>query len=294
MKLSRSKLSEPDRRFIIARSGGCCNKCKIQVFQENELGEKARLGDDAHIWAYSEDGPRGGNQDVPLNRNTCKNIILLCKNCHAEIDQQTEYYSPQKLKDMREEHYSWVCKCLGGTVAKKPEFHYILYLNIIRLDMYAAANSIALPTVNFDGANTFRELGINAGRVMSEYTQILDAEDIYAHQIKKHSNISRLEAGQYCFFEPLNFRTLGITGNKNAEISWEEGKSIIYHRFSDWELVCQIDPRWITTSTAASTLRSGQAQLCGTIRINQINIEKKKVIASPLFLAHPGDSSVVQ
>lgn len=287
MKLYRSKLSEPERRFIIASSGGCCNKCRTQVFRENEFGEKARLGDDAHIWAYSEDGPRGDAEGAPKNRNISKNIILLCKNCHTEVDQQTKYFTPKRLIEMREEHYYWVNSCLGGVVAQKPKFHYLLYLNLPRVDMYAVSNSIALPNITLENAGSFRELGINAGRIMSSYTNILDSEQLNAHNISLDSNISCLKKGQYCFLGSVNFRTLGIGNFENIEAAWESDRSIIYRKFLDWKLICQIDPKWITTSTASSTLRSGQARLCGTIRINKINTSEKKIIASPLFLADP-------
>jgi hypothetical protein len=287
MALARATLSEPDRRFIVARSAGCCNKCRRQVFVDNEFGEKARLGDDAHIWAYSADGPRGGFPGAPANRNERENIILLCKTCHAEVDQQPKKFTPVVLGEMRELHYAWVQACLGGVLFDKPRFHYILYLNVPRVDMYAVSNSIALRPFEFGKAKRFRDLGFEAGRVMATYTHVLNSEGMYARPIKTDSDISGLEVGQYCFVEPLNFRTVAISDGGDPRSAWSSDKSVVYARFSDWKLICQIDPKWITTSTAGSTLSSGQARLCGVIRINQINTEAMKVYASPLFLAQP-------
>lgn len=288
MALARAALSEPDRRFIIGRSGGCCNKCKTQVFRENEFAEKARIGDDAHIWAYSEEGPRGSALGPPADRNARANIILLCKNCHAEVDQQPIKFTPAVLTVMREEHYGWADWCLGQARVDKPRFHYMLYLNVPRVDMYAVANSIPLPRLDFGTAQRFRDLGFDAGRVMAGYTHILNAEDMYAHQVRGKGDISRLEVGQYCFIESVNFRTVAIGKGGDLEAAWALDKSIIYRRFVRWTLICLIDPRWITTSTAGSTLQSGQTQLCGVVRINRTDAEARKVYASPLFLAQSG------
>jgi len=253
MALARAALSEPDRRFIIGCSGGCCNKCKTQVFRENEFAEKARIGDDAHIWAYSEEGPRGSAVGAPADRNARENIILLCKNCHAEVDQQPMKFAPVALTTMREAHYAWVASCLGQVRVQKPRFHYILYLNVPRVDMYAVANSIPLPPFDFGIAQRFRDLGIGAGRVMAGYTHVLNTEEMYAHQVEGKSDISRLEAGQYSFIEPLNFRTVAIGKRGDPQAAWVSDESVVYRRFADWTLICLIDPRWITTSTAGSS-----------------------------------------
>lgn len=123
---------------------------------------------------------------------------------------------------------------------------------------------------------------------MAGYTHILNSEEMYAHQIWEKDDISRLEAGQYCFIEPVNFRTVAIGKGGDLQAAWASDKGIIYRRFADWTLICLIDPRWITTSTAGSTLRSGQAQLCGVVRINRTDIGVRKVYASPLLLAQSG------
>ncbi|WP_040565998.1 HNH endonuclease [Magnetospirillum molischianum] len=289
MGLVRAALSEPDRRFIIGQSGGCCNKCKTQVFRENEFAEKARIGDDAHIWAYSNEGPRGSAPGAPADRNDRENIILLCKNCHAEVDQQPIKFAPNVLTTMRREHYAWVDCCLGQNRVQKPRFHHILYLNVPRLDMYAVANSIPIPQFEFDfgAAQRFRDLGFNAGRVMAKYCHVLNDEDMYAHQIGGNDDISHLDAGQYCFIEPVNFRTVEIDNDNDLPAAWASDKCIIYRRFTEWTLICEIQPRWITTSTADSTLRSGWAKLCGVVRISRINFGARKVYVSPLFLAQP-------
>ena len=285
MGLQRVALSEKDRRFIIGRSAGRCNKCKQSVFIESEFGERARLGDDAHIYAYSTGGPRGDAHGAPGNPNDISNIILLCKNCHAEVDQQPRQYPPDALTRLREEHYAWADDRLGEQKVLKPRFRYLLYLNLIRTDMYAVANSIAPPVIDVGSAEGFSDLGMGAGRIMAQYTEILNTEDMYARQIAETADLGNLEVGQYCFVDAANFRTVGIGKSRSPESAWRSGKSIIYRRYGDWQLICLIDPRWATTTTARVTLESGHARLSGVIRINRIDTEEQSIYASPLFLA---------
>jgi len=285
MSIGRVQLPDSDRRFIIGRSAGCCNKCKIRTFVDNEFGEKVRLADDAHIWGYSVDGPRGRDSGAPSDRNDRQNIILLCKNCHTTVDSQPQEFTPDVLTKMREDHYRWADDALGQTVVHKPRFHYILYLNLIRLDMFAVANSIALPTLSIEPAQKFGDLGIGAGRVMAAYTQVLNSENMYAKQISPDQPISKLQIGDYCFIDQINFRTVAIGKSSLPEEAWNRDQSLIYRNFGDWRLSCLIDPRWITTSTAFGTFTSGQAPLCGVVRVNRIEADARKIIASPLFLA---------
>jgi len=287
MSLARIAVSERDRRFIIGRSGGCCNKCRTQVFVENEFTEQARLGDDAHIWAYSDDGPRGNETGAPANRNDRSNLILLCKNCHAEVDQQPKKFTPQVLSDLRDGHYKWVEDTLGSAPVHKPRFNYLIYLNLPRLDMYAVAHSMSLPAVGTLAGNSFADLGFAAGRVMAAYTQIVNIEDLYAQAVGADDDISGLTIGQFCFVESLRFRTVNIDRHQNTERAWESEESVIYRKFGDWKLICLIDPRWITTSTGGVILRSGAAQLSGVIRISRVDAGSGKIYASPLFLAQP-------
>lgn len=287
MGLSRAPISEADRRFVIGRSGGCCNKCKAAVFVDNEFGEKARLGDDAHIWSYSAEGPRGTGNQTLGERNDRTNIILLCRNCHSLADQQPVKYDPSVLTKMREDHYAWVRQSLGTEAVIKPKLHYILYLNLPRVDMYAVANSIALPHTDLGAGKSFRDLGIGAGRVMASYTHVLNAEEMRAHSLGEGFDLSTLDEGTYCFVQPAEFRTVAIGKSADLQAAWASGKSIVYRKFGDWTLQCLIDPRWLTTSTAEVTLTSGRARLCGVIRINRIVPERCEIKASPLFLAHP-------
>jgi hypothetical protein len=287
MSLDRAKLSESTRRFVIARSGGCCNKCRTSVFLENDFGEKARIGDDAHIYSYSDQAARGQDTGAPVDRNITDNIILLCKNCHAQVDQQPKEFRAQRLSEIRENHYSWVRFCLGRGQIEKPRFHYLLYLNVARLDMYAAANAFLPPRFPFGDAKCLRELGLAAGQLMATYTHIFNIEDLYAHTINDETGIDSVQEGMYCFVGPSAFRTVKVGQTGDLQAGWKSGASSIYRKMADWTLICLIDPKWITTTTAFVGLSSGHARLCGVLRISSVDLQLRKVYSSPLFLAQP-------
>ena len=152
--------------------------------------------------------------------------------------------------------------------------------------MYAVVNSIALPTLpaSFEGASAIRDLGFNAGRVMAAYTGVLNHEDFYANEFSNETPITDLCVGSYWFSTQAGFRSRKVFGQSDLLAAWARMESVIYRTFKGWKLFCLIDPRWITTSTAYSTLRSGAFQTMALVHINEIDIEKRTAIASPLFL----------
>lgn len=287
MSKDRKKINEADRRFIIGKSGGRCNRCRREVFVENEFGEKARLGDDAHIVAASDIGPRGIARKNILDRASLQNLILLCKNCHSEVDQQPTKYSEAQLLQIRENHYSWVEESLGRKILQRPKFHYLSYINIPRADMYAVANAIALPAFSSGSALSIRDLGLQTGRLMACYTEILNHEDLYANKFTDTTKIDELRVGAYWFSASANFRSKKIHDQPNLLAAWSKFESGIYRKFDGWKLFCQIDPRWITTSTAYSTLCGGTLTAMGLVHINKIDLDGQFAIASPLFLGAP-------
>lgn len=287
MSADGRKISEADRRFIIGRSGGRCNKCRREVFVENEFGERARLGDDAHIVAFSDLGPRGESSKVDWIRASAKNLILLCKTCHSKVDQQPKEYSESRLIQIREDHYSWVEACLGSKLIQRPQFHYLSYINIPRADMYAVINSIAQPRLSIGNARSIRGLGFEAGRLMASYTGVLNHEQLYANRFNNETKLEELEVGSYWFSPPANFRSKKIDDQSDLLSAWKKLESVIYRKFQGWKLVCLIDPKWITTSTAYITLSGGTLITMGLVHINKIEPGNRVAVASPLFLGVP-------
>lgn len=289
MTLTRVKISEADRRHIIGVSGGCCNFCKERVFQENEFGERARLGDDAHIVAASNKGPRGESSLSAEERASADNLLLLCKTCHSKIDQQPKKYPVTHLLRIRSDHYKWVEACMGSLIMNRPRFHYLSYINIPRAHVYSVVNSFPLPTLPLGSAESIRELGINAGRLMAAYVGLLNHEELYANRFDDQTRLSDLTVGSYWFSDEATFRTKKVRDRVSPGLTeaWRKQECVIYRKFDDWRLVCMIDPRWVTTATASVLLSSGTLQSMGLVHINSVDERSKIAWASPLFLGAP-------
>jgi hypothetical protein len=133
-------ISPTDRKLLWGKAGNRCAvpACRrVLVAEPTEADPEAIIGEEAHIVARSEDGPRGGLiQRHLLDRYD--NLILLCPSCHTMIDKQFESWTRGRLLDIREQHERWVNERLSATKGPsdntapiqiiplaKPEFKFI-------------------------------------------------------------------------------------------------------------------------------------------------------------------------
>jgi hypothetical protein len=66
------------------------------------------IGNECHIVARKQDGPRGNSQLASRDRDNHENLILLCSAHHKVVDDAPETYSVQYLRDMKLAHEKWV------------------------------------------------------------------------------------------------------------------------------------------------------------------------------------------
>jgi predicted HNH restriction endonuclease len=59
---------------------------------------------DCHIQAASELGPRYNPQQTEKERHGYANLIILCPNCHADIDKNPQKYSVEYLQNLKQQH----------------------------------------------------------------------------------------------------------------------------------------------------------------------------------------------
>ena len=93
-----SSISNPEIKKLYGLSAGRCNICKTGVFDNH-----VHVGEMAHIIAKSTKGPRG-EESLSCGRNSYDNLILLCANHHLEVDQNSEFYTVEKLHQIKAEH----------------------------------------------------------------------------------------------------------------------------------------------------------------------------------------------
>jgi hypothetical protein len=77
------------------------------------------VGENCHIVAESDNGPRA-DLTMPLDRrNSYANLILLCRIHHKVIDAQEQKYTVEVLRDMKTKHEAWVKQQLGFDEVKQ-------------------------------------------------------------------------------------------------------------------------------------------------------------------------------
>lgn len=99
--------------------GKAANRCALPecrkelVMDETETDDPSIIGEECHIIAREDDGPRG-NPDFPKEqRDLYSNLILMCNTHHKVIDDQKNFYSAQRLKEIKNNHEEWVRRSLN-------------------------------------------------------------------------------------------------------------------------------------------------------------------------------------
>lgn len=104
-------ISLKTHKMIWGRSGNMCSfpDCKkVLVIDETATDDPSIIGEEAHIVARKEDGPRGRSSLSIDQRDKYDNLILLCSIHHKNIDDQEREYTVEKLHEFKKKHEDWV------------------------------------------------------------------------------------------------------------------------------------------------------------------------------------------
>lgn len=124
-------IGKATERELWGRSAGRCqfSGCNQLLYKSSVTQETVNLSQKAHIYSFSEKGPRGwGPFKLRLSRlNDISNLMLMCHGCHKKIDgdAQGERYSAELLISWKETHERRIAIVTGIEVNKKT--HVILY-----------------------------------------------------------------------------------------------------------------------------------------------------------------------
>ncbi len=93
------------RLKLWVKAAGRCEfrGCNQPVWRNNLTLSDGNFAEVAHIIASSEDGPRGSEESSDLRREF-SNLMLLCQQCHKEIDDNPNKYSVELLRQWKQEH----------------------------------------------------------------------------------------------------------------------------------------------------------------------------------------------
>ena len=127
------KRSEVDKIAyqLWARAAGRCefNGCNRPLYKSPVTEEQGNISEIAHIWSFSEKGPRGWGPFATKKSllNELPNLMLVCHDCHKIIDadKKGEKYSAKLLGQWKDEHEQRIAIVAGVHPSKKS--HVVLY-----------------------------------------------------------------------------------------------------------------------------------------------------------------------
>jgi hypothetical protein len=110
-------IRDQTRKLLWARAHNACALCRkpLTVDALSATLPGLVLGQEAHIIARSEDGPRGRDGDRS-DVDGYDNLILLCADDHTRVDAQPDVYTVQSLRKAKTTHEAW-----AGARAAEPE-----------------------------------------------------------------------------------------------------------------------------------------------------------------------------
>ena len=115
----------------------------------SETDDPTLVGENCHIVAEKDDGPRGQSDMHLADRNRYGNLVLLCSIHHKIIDDNDTIWTVPALHKLKQEHESWVEQSLGLDMTKiKADGIYADYIDewsrLIHLDEWTGWSSFIL------------------------------------------------------------------------------------------------------------------------------------------------------
>ena len=117
---TKKSISVKTQKMLWGRAAGRCSKpdCRVDLYEdETETDDSTLVGENCHIVAEKDDGPRPDPAMPVARRNSYANLILLCRNHHKVIDAQEGEYTVELLHRMKSEHEAWAREKLGFDAA---------------------------------------------------------------------------------------------------------------------------------------------------------------------------------
>lgn len=151
------------RLFLFVRAGGRCefDGCNQYLIEHHLTKAPGNFAEMAHIWAFSELGPRG--QEVHgAELHELSNLMLLCPTCHKLIDGDPKQYTVEVLRKHKKAHEDRVFM-LTDT---KPDRHTIAF--VLRAKIGGRHVKVSLPEIqeavapNYAGTRDVVEVDLTA------------------------------------------------------------------------------------------------------------------------------------
>ncbi len=169
---------DKDRKHLWAKSGNRCAICRQELFHSNKNNEDFNIGEECHIVSSQLNGPR--HIDYYQDYDSYANLILLCRNHHKEIDDQSNIsiYTKEKLHQIKDKHEKWVSDSLMANIPQKGiEVPILLFGN----ELFNILSSSSGLSPNNDDYNNEEatEYIANIWQMLSDYIDIIPDLAVY-------------------------------------------------------------------------------------------------------------------
>lgn len=94
------------RLFLYVKAGGRCefDGCNAYLLEHHVTKGAGNYAEMAHIWAFSDDGPRGNGGHRSADIHDVSNLMLLCRTCHKHIDNRPDEFTVEVLRRHKKAH----------------------------------------------------------------------------------------------------------------------------------------------------------------------------------------------
>lgn len=119
----------PVQCLLWGRAAGRCEfaGCNKPLWKSSVTQARVNIAEKAHIYAFSDDGPRGNQEITAAELNDLGNLMLVCHESHREIDAKRDggRYPAALLQQMKASHEERIELVTGIDAGKKS--HVLLY-----------------------------------------------------------------------------------------------------------------------------------------------------------------------
>jgi len=106
-------MNNKTRKLLWGRSGSRCAFCRSELIMDaTPQDNESVVGEECHIISGKPNGPRY-NPEFPIDKmDSYPNLILLCRIHHKIIDDQSETFTTDILRQLKANHERWVVETL--------------------------------------------------------------------------------------------------------------------------------------------------------------------------------------
>lgn len=283
-------VTDKTNKMIWGKAAARCSICRqILIEGKKENGSPLiPIGEVAHIVAKKNDGPRGKSNLSPMERDDIDNLLLLCQTHHTIVDNNTDLYTVDKLKEIKITHEQWVNNKLNTSPSWEAKIEQAYYLNIPRLSMLSAILNEEANKYNLEEIDTLSNLGMSLFYLMENFKSTINKIDLKSIPLKEAISYPDDIIGCYVSFtERFRTKDIIIPGSYGIKtISQEKLNPHIYTNIDGYKIFLSINYKWITTSTAYCYFRpsAGHSKFSGYGIVNDIDTTAKVIYITPYII----------